>query len=283
MVKAFSVASWNVEHFGAEDKEGRPEKPIEPIIAFLAQQKADVVAVYEVRSSLVFQPLVDALPGYQFHITEGPQAQEILVGIKKGFSGFVTQRLEFQSGQTTLRPGVLVTLTVAGKYYPMVFLHLKSFSDPKGYGLRDDMLQRALDFRKTLNKAAGGPANYLFLGDLNTMGLSQTYTDKDLSGDEEIARLKRRAGVSSISMEVLDKPVVADLGRQATFWPGSQSEFAASNLDHVVAAKHLQFKQFGTAPVDIRGWPQEDTPAKRDAWAKKFSDHALLYFEVQRV
>ncbi len=283
MAKAFSVASWNVEHFGAQRADGKPQKPIEPIIDYLAAQKADVIAVYEVRSSLVFQPMVDAMPGYQFHITEGPQAQEILVGIKQGLSGFVTQKLEFQSGQVTLRPGVLVTLTVDGVYYPMVFLHLKSMRDPKGHGLRDDMLQRALDFRKVLNKAAGGRANYMFLGDLNTMGMNLTYSDKDLSGDEEIARLKRRAATASIKMRLLDKPEVADLGRRATYWPGSRSTLAPSDLDHVVAADHLQFKKFGSAAIDLRGWPQEDSSAQRDAWTNTYSDHALLYFEVQKV
>lgn len=60
MAKAFSVASWNVEHFGALRANGDPQKPIKPIIDFIAAQKADVIAIYEVRSSLVFQPMVDA-------------------------------------------------------------------------------------------------------------------------------------------------------------------------------------------------------------------------------
>lgn len=49
MAKAFSVASWNVEHFGAMHKnKAKPKKPVGPIIEFLVQQNADVVAVYEV-------------------------------------------------------------------------------------------------------------------------------------------------------------------------------------------------------------------------------------------
>ncbi|MBC8354264.1 MAG: endonuclease/exonuclease/phosphatase family protein [Planctomycetes bacterium] len=283
MAKAFSVASWNVEHFGALRANGSPQKPIQPIVDFIAAQKADVVAIYEVRSSLVFQPMVDKMPGYQFHITEGPQAQEILIGIKKGFSGFVTQKLTFKAGQAALRPGVLVTLTIGGKYYPLVFLHLKSMTDPKGFGLRDDMLQRALNFRKVLNKAGGGNANYIFLGDLNTMGMNLTYSNKDVTATEEITRLKKRAGTSSIKMKVLDKPIPAGLNHQATYWPGSSSSLQPGNLDHVVAADHLKFKQFGGVSVKLRGWPEEPTSVKRDAWAKSFSDHALLYFEVQKV
>ncbi len=283
MAKAFSVASWNVEHFGAARANGSPQKPIGPIIDFIAKQKADVVAIFEVRSSIVFQPMVDAMPDYQFHITEGPQAQETLIGIKKKFSGFVTQKLEFKSGQAALRPGVLVTLTIDGKYYPLLFLHLKSMRDPKGFGLRDDMLQRAIDFRKVLNRAGGGNSNYIFMGDLNTMGMNLTFSNKDVTGDEEIERLKKRIKSSTINMSVLDKPLPSGLPGQATFWPGSHSSLKPSNLDHVVAAKHLTFKQFNGSPVDLRGWPQETTDAKRDAWIDKFSDHALLYFEVQKV
>ena len=151
MAKAFSVASWNVEHFGRKSKK-KLARPIAPIIKYIADQEADVVAVYEVESRDVFRPMVNAMPSYQFHITEGPQMQEILVGIKQGVSAYVTQRLEFKAGQATLRPGVLVTVCVAGKFYPLVFLHLKSSPDPKGFGLRDDMLRRALDFRKALDK-----------------------------------------------------------------------------------------------------------------------------------
>ncbi len=125
MAKAFSVASWNVEHFGKQSKK-KKTRAIAPIIKYLADQKAGGVAVYEVESRHVYAPMVKAMPSYQFHITEGPQMQEILIGIKQGLSAYVTQRLMFKSGQASLRPGVLVSVCVAGKFYPLVFLHLKS-------------------------------------------------------------------------------------------------------------------------------------------------------------
>jgi len=47
MAKAFSIASWNVEHFGATNKDhDKPKKPVGPIIDFLRGQAADVLAVY---------------------------------------------------------------------------------------------------------------------------------------------------------------------------------------------------------------------------------------------
>jgi len=277
MAKAFSVASWNVEHFGAQGKRTKkPKKPIKPIIDFLAEQEADLVAVYEVRGKYVFRPIVRAMPEYQFHVTEGPQMQEILVGVRHGLSAFVTQKLEFKSGQAALRPGVLVTLMVDEQYYPLLFLHLKSMSDPKGFGLRHDMLYRALKFRSLLDEAAGGAAqaNYIFLGDLNTMGFDYPYKKHDIAAVDELAELDRRARYRK--MRRLDKS--GDL----TWWNGKEEYEPGSDLDHVVAADHLNFKTFDGAEVSVRGWPEEPTDSKKGKWTEKHSDHALLYFEVQK-
>jgi hypothetical protein len=117
------------------------------------------------------------MPGYQFHITEGPQSQEILVGVKKSISCFFTQKTTFKSGAFMLRPGALLTITKNGVNYPLLFLHLKSLTDPKGFGLRDDMTGRAIKFKKILDKThkrsgLSGKSNFIFMGDLNTMGMN---------------------------------------------------------------------------------------------------------------
>jgi endonuclease/exonuclease/phosphatase family metal-dependent hydrolase len=279
MAKAFSVLSWNVEHFGAMDAGRRePRKKIGPILDLIAQQKADVIAIYEVVGAVVCQAMVSRLPNYQFHITEGPQTQEILIGVHRNLCSFFTQRVEFRSGQTTLRPGALLSLRVGEAWYPLLFLHLKSLPQPKGFGLRDDMTERAFEFRRVLDKAAGGAgkANYIFLGDLNTMGMNLTHSGKDVTADEEIDRLRIRAKRAGVRMKLLEKT------RPATFWPGSQSSLPPGDLDHVVAADHLQFRLFGGKPVAVRGWPELATDADKDDWAKRFSDHAMLYFEVQK-
>lgn len=277
MAKAFSVASWNVEHFGALDKRSRkPIKPVDPIIDLLAEQRADIVAIYEVRSSYAFRSLMKKMPGYQFHVTEGPQMQEILVGVKRGLTAFVTQKLEFKAGQTTLRPGVLVTVEKLDQFYPVLFLHLKSMPDPKGFGLRDDMMRRALRFRGTLDKLSpGNRANYLFLGDLNTMGFDYPYTAHDISAEDEIRELDRRAGYRN--MKRLSKQ------HELSWWNGKPKYAPGSNLDHVVAAEHLRFRQFGGADVAVRGWPDEPGDAAKKDWIETYSDHAILSFEVQKV
>lgn len=278
MAKAFSVASWNIEHFGARDKnKSKPKKALEPILRFLRDNEADIMAIYEVRSHIVFLPLLKAFPNHQFHITEGPQSQEILVGVRRTLSAFVTQKLTFKSGQPELRPGMLVTPHVDGQFYPILFLHLKSMPDPKGFGLRDDMMRRAYDFRKTLNAMSeDGRANYIFAGDLNTMGSDYISKNKDISGEEEIKELSRRGKYKD--MNLLEKNF------SATYVHINKSNVEmSSNLDHVVAAEHLAFRQFSGKSVDVRGWPQEETVTKRKAWVNAHSDHALLYFEVQKV
>ena len=277
MAKAFSIASWNIEHFGALGKDRKPKKAIGPVLDFLAAQNADVIALYEIVGSTVFRPMMEKFPSHQFFISEGPQTQEILVGVRKTLSAFTTQKVEFKSGQSTLRPGQLLTLLVNGEFYPLLFLHLKSLPDPKGFGLRDDMIRRALKFRGVLDRAPGaeGNAHYIFLGDLNTMGFDYPFTKHDISAEDEIAELDRRTNYRN--MRRLPKR------HELTWWNGNEKYAPGSNLDHVVAADHLSFRTFaGGSEVDVRGWADESTDSKKRKWIEKHSDHGLLYFEVQR-
>ena len=181
MAKAFSLASWNVEHF--KDDPSR----IKRIISFLNAQNPDVFALLEVEGKEVFSNLVKQMADYQFHITEGPQTQEVLVGVRNGFTAFFTQKAEYKTGNSLLRPGALLTLTVDGVHYSILFLHTKSSSEPIGLGIRDDQFKKAFKFKKVLDKAAGGEgkANYLFLGDLNVMGMKYPFK-KNIKPDIEI-------------------------------------------------------------------------------------------------
>jgi hypothetical protein len=88
---------------------------------------------------------------------------------------------------------------------------------------------------------------------------------------DEIAGLGYRAGKDG--MKLLTKTAAATWGSAG----GRRSD-----LDHVVAASHLQFRSFGGKEVDVRGWPA--LPAQEQAdWITNMSDHGLLYFEVQKV
>jgi endonuclease/exonuclease/phosphatase family metal-dependent hydrolase len=272
MAKAFSVASWNVEHFRSQ----RVDSRVEDVLSFLDEQGPDVFALYEVEGAKVYETLTSEMPRYTFHITEGPQVQQILLGVKQGLTAFFTQKTEFRSGVSLLRPGALLTVRVADESYPMLFLHTKSGTDPRGLGLRDDMLTRALDFAKVLDRAAppGKLANYIFLGDFNIMGMRYTYVrERDIVAEKELLKLQR--GAPRRKLRVLEKD------EQFTWWGGGSID--PSSLDFVVAREHLRFKQFGGFDVSVRGWPKLESREERLDWVRRYSDHALLYFEVQRV
>ena len=133
-----------------------------------------------------------------------------------------------------------------------------------------------LRLKKTLQGAAapGKPVNYLFLGDLNNMGMEDLFREHNILPEIELKKIDVIA--KKRKMRTLTK------SRPHPWSNGSKSRYKPSYLDHVVAADHLQFKQFAGTDVRALGWPEETTPAAQDAWIKRFSDHGILYFEVQR-
>lgn len=270
MAKAFSLASWNVEHFKDDlERVGR-------VVEFLNKQRPDVFALLEVEGKTVYDQLVTHMPTYQFHITEGPQVQEVLVGVKQTITAFFTQKVEFKGGNQFLRPGALLSLRIGEEDYSIIFLHTKSGSSPVGLGIRDDQFGRVLKFKKTvLDKLADGKrkANFLFLGDLNTMGMEYPF-GKDISSDIELKKLDVEAKKAMMRRLTKNSP--------ATWTNGSVSSIPPSDLDHVVASEHLRFKQFDGADIDVRGWPKLLDPTDQDAWISNYSDHGLLFLEIVR-
>lgn len=270
MAKAFTIASWNVEHF-----KNNPDR-IGLVIKFLEDQNPDVFALYEVESADVYNILVTKMPNYHFHITEGPQTQEILVGAKRSLTSFFTQKVEFKSGNTFLRPGALLTVRLDGADYPLLFLHTKSSPKPIGLGLRDDMFDRAFKFKRFLDKVSGkagkGPANFIFLGDLNTMGMEYPFK-REIIVDYELQKLD--SGAKRVKMRRLSK------NKPHTWWNGP-GKLQPSNLDHAIASSHLKFKQFNGSDIDVRGWPEKSSDKEKVDWIKKYSDHGLLFFQVEK-
>ncbi|MGZ8530674.1 MAG: hypothetical protein ACXW6J_08615 [Candidatus Binatia bacterium] len=104
--------------------------------------------------------------------------------------------------------------------------------------------------------------------------------DRSILAEIELKKWDNYAARPTISMRRLPK------SHDATFLNGSTSSLPPSNLDNVYASKNLRFKTFfhsinGTpVEVDVRGWVNESTAAKKDEWIGKFSDHSLLYFEI---
>ena len=287
MPKLFSVASWNVEHFKNTDADDALR--VQRVARFIAGSDGgpasvpDVFALFEVEGRDIYQAFMDEFPDHRFHLTEGKQSQEIFVAVHRSFQTFSTQKLEFKTGREYQRPGLLLTLRIDGVNYPLLFLHIKSGDGTEDFGLRDAALMHAFNLKKALDKAEGGNANFIFVGDLNTMGVDDPvpYSKKlDQSPEEEQARIadwaKRR------NMELLpNEPTIIDGVAKEVTWYNGSTGYTPTNLDHVVASDHLQVRgqANAAAPISILGWPK--LPQNQWAtWFSQYSDHAMLYFEV---
>jgi endonuclease/exonuclease/phosphatase family metal-dependent hydrolase len=149
-------------------------------------------------------------------------------------------------------------------------------------GLRDDMIEKAMKFRHTLDKAYGGhhKANYIFLGDLNTMGMDYPF-QKNIEPKFELQKWDK-IGKKTFGMQRLRKT------SEETWSSLSTSKLGKANLDHAYVAEHLKFTKFKNtaneeAEIDVRGWVNEKSDSEKDNWIKCYSDHSLLYFEVQKI
>jgi len=266
MKKLFSLVSWNVEHLRDD-----PER-LERVIDFVAGEKPDVFALMEVEGKTVFRPLMEMMSGYRFHITEGRQTQEILVGVKKRLTAFFTQRTEFKSGNSYLRPGSLLTIRAGGEYHSILFLHTKSGPTPVGMGLRDDMLSRAFALKRKLDEAQDGPANFIVVGDLNTMGMDVTGEEGFVTPERELEIIDLNAAKVGIRRLRKDAP--------ATWWGGPKSSYPPSDLDHVLCSDHLKFRLRRGFEASVLGWPKQKTDRSKARWIEQYSDHGMLWVEV---
>lgn len=270
MAKVLSFLSWNVENFHNDSTR------VDRVVDAIAAKNPDVFGLYEVKGAAVFQAMTTKMPGYTFTVTESPGVPEILVGVKGGLTGFVTQKDELQSKVPTLRPGALATITVGTDNYSFLFLHLKSFPGPRDWGLRDDMFQHAAKLKRAIDKTppVGQKANFIALGDINTMGLKASYnSESDFDGAKEIQFVDQRMTAAVNGMRRLSKT------HDNTWWNGNASP-GPSSLDHVYAADHLQFKSFGAAEIEVTGWVNKTTVTAKKNWISKFSDHSILYGEI---
>jgi hypothetical protein len=216
----------------------------------------DVFGIQEVQSSTaVFNAFVSMMPTHQFFITVTDRSPiDILVGVNRNFTAFYEQRTELQSGQPSLRPGALVSLPINGENYSLLFLHLKAFSKPVGWGLRDDMVNHIRNLKRALDNVAqnvvGHDANFIALGDYNNVGLNVTFAPNDMSGQEEIDRYDRVFNVRDMS--VLPKD------HNETLWNGLGSTHPPADADHAFASDHLDIRPSANGQgLRVRGWPEE--------------------------
>jgi len=283
MQKIFSITSWNVEHFKDE-----PER-VKRVASFIngqnggPQQVPEIFALYEVEGKDIYQEFMEQFPDHRFHLTEGKQTQEIFIGVHRKFQTFSTQRLEFKTGNDYLRPGLLLTVHVNNTPYPILFLHIKSGANTEDFGLRDAAFTNAFNLKKALDNAVGGKSNFIFLGDMNTMGIDDPVPYSkvmDFSSEEEITRIGKWAKRRKMKLLTKDKTLIDGIEKEVSWYNGS-SGYEPTNLDHVIVSDQMEVRdQAGSkGNVSVLGWPKLPE-ADRAAWFSKYSDHAMLYFEV---
>lgn len=272
MSQTVKFLCWNVENFHSDHNR------VSAVVDTIAQQSPDVFALFEVKGRQVFWDMINQMPNYQFKITESESVPEILIGIKSNFSSFVTQKNELNSKVPSLRPGALATLHINEKLLSFLFLHLKSFPEPRSWGLRDDMFGHVTSLKRTLDREMqnGLVSNFIALGDLNTMGMAAKYNDElDIDGPQELSFVDQRMQHRNNGMVRLSKT------HDETWWNGKDN-WSPSDLDHVYAANHLDFNdQTGGAKIGVKGWVEESTVTKRKNWINRMSDHCMLVGEVK--
>ena len=272
---ALRILSWNVQHFRA-DGDGPSAGRIDRVIDLLQQADPDIFAIMEVSGIEVFDAFTDRLPDYSFTISEGPQSQEIMVGIRQGLRSFVTQRSEFKRSNPNLRPGMLVTITRGGRNLPILFNHLKSSSTPEGFGLRAAMLDNARDLAKAIRRRAtarGEAPAFMLIGDLNLMGMTLSHATGDISAELEIARTARFMAEQGLRPLTKSHPT--------TWSGGTGSSYPDSDLDHVLAFREMTIRpQPSGHEVRVAGWAELTGQARQD-WLIIHSDHAPLIVDVE--
>lgn len=287
MPKIFSVASWNVEHF--KNTSPLDNTRLQRVANFISGQNGgpstipDIFAVYEVEGKDVYREFMTTFPNHRFHLTEGKQTQEIFIGVHRKLQTFSTQRLEFKTGREYQRPGLLLSIRIDNVDYSLLFLHIKSGDGTEDFGLRDAALMHAFNLKKALDDLAGGNANFIFLGDLNTMGIDDPVPyskELDFTTEDEVLRIADWANRRNMTLLSKEPTLIDGVSKEVTWYNGS-NDYVPTNLDHVVASKHLQIQSQGNGPFDVTilGWPKLKQ-TQWNNWLTQYSDHALLYFEV---
>ena len=266
----FSLLSWNVEKFKGSTQQ------LKKVAQYIGDHGPDVFGLFEVENLNIIALITTQLPEYDYHLTDGPENKEILVGVRRGkFAQTIfSQKREFKVYNPYLRPGALLSVQIDGDFTNMLFLHTDSGTEAGDFGNRQDMFEKIWSLKKALDSSS--PARLIILGDLNTMGMqfpTRRKSDRRVTEEEEIAGLEEFA--RKRDMALLTKEF------DETFNNGK----LISNLDHILATDNLSFKEQGQtdgAPfqVKVTGWNQL-TGSKRKTFIETISDHSLLFCEIE--
>jgi hypothetical protein len=224
------VLSWNVEEFDGTATQ------LNRVVNLIQGQQPHVFALSEVERLNVVDLMQNRFGDYDFHITDGPQNKEILVGHQRAAfdQAIFAQKREFKAYNPRLRPGALLTVRTGGEYFNFLFLHTDSGTMARDFGNRYEMFEKIWHLKRGLDRINDpNPANLLVMGDLNTMGLQfprRLVAHRILDEDDEIDGLRllaRRAHMAILPKEF-----------DETF---NNLRFV-SDLDHALASEHMRRK-----------------------------------------
>ena len=141
----------------------------------------------------------------------------------------------------------------------MLFLHLKAADAAIDFGVRAYQHDKVRSVRKSLDSAAASDrANFIMAGDLNNVGMNFSFSDRDITIDEEIARLR------NMYESRFDDLVLLKKSSNATFWNGPGSSDPPADIDHVVAASRVHIATLPNGDsVQVKGWPELTTDAEK--------------------
>jgi len=242
-------ASWNIHNATPEAKERCFE--------YLATQDPDIFGLFEVSSKEAIGPAMKYFPYHSLTSIDN----EMIIGVSNRFFSFVSTRNEFKSEKQTLRPGVLATIYTGTEYISFLFLHLKAFSTPLDYGLRDDMYKHLSSLKRALPR----DHKTVFAGDFNNVGMQATYNDRlDTSIQEELRALDRR--MHAVSMR--RKTYIP------TWWNGN-TQTNPAEIDQIYTSDSV-----GDITLQVAGWPAFEKTEDQKKFISEYSDHALLIGEI---
>ncbi len=269
---AFRVLFWNIENYS-----GDPART-QALVQHIQADAPDVVGFSEIKDKTALRSILqDSLANYDFGITDGQQGIELLAGWKRGafVQALFTQRREFKSGNPFLRPGSLLSVKRDGTFYNLLFLHTDSGRKNSDYMNRQDMFERIWSLRSKLDQIEGGNAQFLVLGDLNTMGRTASGTNPAVSAGDEISNLSSDAQQNG--MRLLNKSHPNTWARV-----NNQGRITLqSNLDHVLVSDPVPLLNIANGnEVLVRGWVDATTDASRRDFVEGISDHCSIEIVV---
>jgi hypothetical protein len=279
----FSALFWNVENLGRHiedpDEHAARTARVEQHIRSL---DPDLFCLCEIQDRVALRSLLmERFTDYDFGITDGAEGIELMAGWRRDTFQQVlfTQRREFKANQSYLRPGSLVSAKFDDEFYNFLFLHTDSGKHNRDYSNRQEMFEKIWSLREALDAITGGVGQAFFvtLGDMNTMGRSQSGQFFGISEAQEIEDLARDAGNNG--MVLLSKT------HDTTWRKGPSRPNFESNLDHGLATANLTLETLTNdtalrdAALSTDGW-NHLAGAARDDFSENVSDHCSIYCEI---